>query len=87
MADPPSNGEPRAGSPTSTGPPDPLTMWEEFAAPLRAFLARRVPAGVEPDDVLQEVFVRVVRHLPSLRNGDRMEPGSTKLHEMRCGMP
>jgi RNA polymerase sigma-70 factor (ECF subfamily) len=49
------------------------TMWSEFAAPLRAFVARRVPPGIEPDDVVQEVFVRVVRHLPSLRDADRIE--------------
>jgi len=39
----------------------------------RAFVARRVPAGIEPDDVVQEVFVRVVRHLPSLRDAERIE--------------
>jgi RNA polymerase sigma-70 factor (ECF subfamily) len=48
-------------------------MWAEFAGRLRAFVARRVPAGIEPDDVVQEVFVRVVRHLPSLRDAERIE--------------
>ena len=48
-------------------------MWTEFSARLRAFVARRVPPGIEPDDVVQEVFVRVVRHLPSLRQTDRIE--------------
>jgi RNA polymerase sigma-70 factor (ECF subfamily) len=48
-------------------------MWAEFAGRLRAFLARRVPPGIEADDVLQEVFLRVIRHLPSLREGDRIE--------------
>src|SRR5918999_1173923 len=52
---------------------DTTRMWAEFAAPLRAFVARRVPAGIEPDDVVQEVFLRVVRHLPSLRDADRVE--------------
>ena len=52
---------------------DTTRMWAEFAAPLRAFVARRVPAGIEPDDVVQEVFLRVVRHLPSLRDADRIE--------------
>jgi RNA polymerase sigma-70 factor (ECF subfamily) len=47
--------------------------WAAFAGPLRAFVARRVPAGLEPDDVVQEVFLRVVRHLPALRDGDRIE--------------
>jgi len=48
-------------------------MWAEFAGRLRAFVARRAPAGIEPDDVVQEVFVRVVRHLPSLRDAERIE--------------
>ena len=48
-------------------------LWADFAPPLRAFLARRVPAGVEADDLLQEVFVRVVKHLDSLRATERPE--------------
>ncbi len=52
---------------------DTSLMWAEFAARLRAFVARRVPAGIEPDDVVQEVFLRVVRHLPSLRDSERIE--------------
>jgi RNA polymerase sigma-70 factor (ECF subfamily) len=53
--------------------PDTSRLWAEFAAPLRAFVSRRVPAGIEPDDVLQDVFLRVVRHLPSLRDVERLE--------------
>jgi RNA polymerase sigma-70 factor (ECF subfamily) len=52
---------------------DTSLMWAEFAGRLRAFVARRVPPGIEPDDVVQEVFVRVMRHLPSLRQVDRIE--------------
>ena len=52
---------------------DPAALWQDFAPPLRAFLARRVPSGVEPDDLLQDVFVRVVRHLGTLRDSDRPE--------------
>lgn len=52
---------------------DTSLMWAEFAGRLRAFVARRVPPGIEPDDVVQEVFVRVMRHLPSLREVDRIE--------------
>ena len=52
---------------------DTSVLWTEFAAPLRAFVARRVPPGIEPDDVVQEVFLRVVRHLPSLRDSDRID--------------
>ena len=52
---------------------DTSLMWANFAARLRAFVARRAPAGIEPDDVVQEVFLRVVRHLPSLRDTERLE--------------
>ena len=52
---------------------DTSLMWAEFAGRLRAFVARRVPPGLEPDDVVQEVFLRVMRHLPSLREADRIE--------------
>lgn len=53
--------------------PDPATLWTEFRAPLRGFLARRVPPGVDPDDLLQEVFLRVIRHAATLRSSDRPE--------------
>lgn len=52
---------------------DTSLVWAEFAGRLRAFVARRVPPGIEPDDVVQEVFVRVMRHLPPLRDAERME--------------
>lgn len=52
---------------------DASALWEAFAPPLRRFLARRVPPGVDADDVLQDVFLRVVRHLGTLRTTDRPE--------------
>lgn len=52
---------------------DPSALWGQFAPPLRAFLARRVPPGVEADDLLQDVFIRVIRHLDTLRDADRPE--------------
>jgi RNA polymerase sigma-70 factor (ECF subfamily) len=71
-------GEAMAQSPserteTSAFPGDPSTLWNDFAPPLRAFLARRVPAGIDADDLLQEVFVRVIRHLNTLRATERPE--------------
>ena len=71
MAQDPS--EPAAEQARLPGPGDPATLWDHFAPPLRAFLARRVPAGVEPDDLLQDVFLRVVKHLDSLRSTERPE--------------
>jgi RNA polymerase sigma-70 factor, ECF subfamily len=53
--------------------PDPAALWAAFAPPLRGFLARRVPPGVDADDLVQEVFLRVIRHAGSLRSTDRPE--------------
>lgn len=53
--------------------PDPAILWAEFRAPLRGFLARRVPPGVDPDDLVQDVFLRVIRHAATLRRADRPE--------------
>jgi RNA polymerase sigma-70 factor (ECF subfamily) len=38
---------------------------------LRPFIARRVPAEIEVDDVLQDVFLRMQRSLASLRDDQR----------------
>ena len=65
--------EPTAEGVALPGSNDPAALWDAFAPPLRAFLARRVPAGVEPDDLLQDVFLRVVKHLDSLRSTERPE--------------
>lgn len=59
---------------TSAGEPpalDPSTLWQEFGPSLRGFLARRVPPGVEADDLVQEVFLRVIRGLATLRSTER----------------
>jgi RNA polymerase sigma-70 factor, ECF subfamily len=45
----------------------------ELERKLRPFVARRVPAS-EVDDVLQDVFVRVQRGLPALRDEERLVP-------------
>ena len=60
--------------PAHEGPgADPAALWAAFAPPLRGFLARRVPPGVEADDLVQDVFLRVVRHAGTLRSTDRPE--------------
>jgi RNA polymerase sigma-70 factor (ECF subfamily) len=72
MAQSPSAEEPSSAAAAGAAD-DTSLMWAEFAGRLRAFVARRVPPGIEPDDVVQEVFLRVMRHLPSLREADRIE--------------
>lgn len=65
--------EPGSAVGMAGGGPDPAALWAEFAPPLRGFLARRVPPGVDADDIVQEVFLRVIRHAGSLRSTDRPE--------------
>jgi RNA polymerase sigma-70 factor (ECF subfamily) len=45
----------------------------DLSSKLRAFVAKRVP-GPDVDDVLQDVFLRVQRGLPNLREEDRFGP-------------
>ena len=65
--------EPRRAVDMAEAAPDPAALWAAFAPPLRGFLARRVPPGVDADDLVQEVFLRVIRHAGSLRSTDRPE--------------
>jgi RNA polymerase sigma-70 factor (ECF subfamily) len=67
--DPPTPDEPSAAPPAV----DVAALWADFAPPLRGFLARRVPPGVEADDLLQDVFVRVARRLDTLQRTERPE--------------
>lgn len=48
--------------------------WENLEATLRPFIARRVPAAADVDDVIQDVFLRLQRGLPQLRDGSRFGP-------------
>jgi RNA polymerase sigma-70 factor, ECF subfamily len=50
-----------------------LPAHPELERKLRPFVARRVPPD-DVDDVLQDVFVRVQRGLPALRDEDRLVP-------------
>jgi RNA polymerase sigma-70 factor (ECF subfamily) len=52
---------------------DPATKgaWRDLEGKLRPFIARRVPAEIEVDDVLQDVFLRMQRSLASLRDDQR----------------
>jgi RNA polymerase sigma-70 factor (ECF subfamily) len=48
-------------------------LWNQFAAPLRSFVAKRAPREVETEDVLQDVFLRIQEQLPTLREADRID--------------
>lgn len=47
--------------------------WRELESKVRPFVARRV-RGVDVDDVVQDVFLRIQRGLPSLRDEQRFGP-------------
>jgi RNA polymerase sigma-70 factor, ECF subfamily len=48
--------------------------WRELEAKLRPFIARRVRAETDVDDVVQEVFLRMQRGLVGLRDDERFGP-------------
>jgi len=55
-------------------PPDARLVYGELQARLRPFVARRVSSPADVDDVLQEVFLRMQRGLPGLRDEQRFGP-------------
>ncbi|MBL9021664.1 MAG: RNA polymerase sigma factor SigZ [Myxococcales bacterium] len=48
--------------------------WQELESKLRPFVARRVPSRADADDIVQEVFLRMQRGLPHLRDEQRFGP-------------
>jgi RNA polymerase sigma-70 factor, ECF subfamily len=65
--------EDEASSPPLADAAELTEIWADFAPPLRAFLARRVPPGVDAEDLVQDVFLRVIRHADTLRSAERPE--------------
>lgn len=53
--------------------PEMRGAWRELERKLRPFVERRV-SGADADDVLQDVFLRMQRGLPGLREEDRFGP-------------
>ncbi|MBS2012537.1 MAG: sigma-70 family RNA polymerase sigma factor [Deltaproteobacteria bacterium] len=54
--------------------PDARDAWIELDAKLRPFIARRVRAASDVDDVVQDVFLRMQRGLAGLRDDERFGP-------------
>jgi RNA polymerase sigma-70 factor (ECF subfamily) len=54
--------------------PAALGAWQDLEAKLRPFVTRRVRAAADADDVLQDVFLRMQRGLPQLRDDQRLGP-------------
>lgn len=53
---------------------DTQQIWSQFAERLRAFIARRVDREADVDDILQEVFLRIHRHVGALEHRERLIP-------------
>jgi RNA polymerase sigma-70 factor (ECF subfamily) len=51
-----------------------VDVWRKLEAKLRPFVARRVRSKVDVDDIMQEVFLRMQRGLPGLRDHERFGP-------------
>lgn len=50
------------------------TVWREFSDRLRGFIAKRVPASNEVDDLLSDVFVKVHTRIDTLEDEARLAP-------------
>jgi RNA polymerase sigma-70 factor (ECF subfamily) len=48
-------------------------LWTEFSKPLWKFLRARTPTDADADDLLQDVFVRIQKRLPALRDPAKLQ--------------
>lgn len=48
-------------------------LWRSFSAPLRKFLRARTHTQADADDLLQDVFVRIHKRLPDLRDPVKLQ--------------
>jgi len=48
-------------------------LWDEFCAPLKKFIRRRVPSEQDTEDILQEVFARILGSISSLKDGNKLD--------------
>jgi RNA polymerase sigma-70 factor (ECF subfamily) len=48
-------------------------LWREFSTPLRKFLRARTHTKADAEDLLQEVFVRIQKRLPDLREPAKLQ--------------
>jgi RNA polymerase sigma-70 factor (ECF subfamily) len=49
------------------------SIWEGFADQLRGFIRSRIRDHAAAEDILQDVFMKIHRKLPTLRAGERLE--------------
>jgi RNA polymerase sigma-70 factor (ECF subfamily) len=51
---------------------DTQQLWQEFGAPLRAFITRRVGSAADVEDILQDVFLRIHQHAAGVQRSERL---------------
>jgi RNA polymerase sigma-70 factor (ECF subfamily) len=51
---------------------DTAQLWTEFGDRLRTFIARRVESDADADDLLQDVFLRIHRHVNTVECHERL---------------
>src|ERR671911_791771 len=51
---------------------DTQEIWTEFGDRLRTFIARRVDSEADADDILQDVFLRIHRHVGTVERRERL---------------
>jgi RNA polymerase sigma-70 factor, ECF subfamily len=51
---------------------DTQQIWVEFGDRLRAFITRRVESDADADDILQDVFLRIHRHVETVERRERL---------------
>lgn len=47
-------------------------IWQEFSAPLRGFIKKRIPKEEDTDDILQEVFIKIYKNIGNLKDNDKI---------------
>lgn len=52
--------------------PNAVEVWDALGEDLRRFLRSRLPSEADADDLLQNVFLRVLQEIGSLRQSDRL---------------
>jgi RNA polymerase sigma-70 factor, ECF subfamily len=52
---------------------DAAALWHEFSDPVRQYLRKRTRTKADADDLLQEVFVRIQKRLPDLREPAKLQ--------------
>lgn len=48
------------------------TIWDQFSNPLKSFIKRRVKIDQDVEDILQNVFCKILSNIGSLRETDKV---------------